>query len=86
MRCTPRRRSPRMSPAGAAARSKRARRLRQESARATPHRTGVRVAQDHRWIRKVTVPGLPKVDWLFVFASAGFNLIRLPKLLPRTAG
>ena len=37
------------------------------------------------WIRKVKLRGLPKVDWLFVFASAAFNLIRLPKLLPRAA-
>lgn len=37
------------------------------------------------WIRKVKLRGLPKVDWLLVFASAAFNLIRLPKLLPRTA-
>lgn len=26
-----------------------------------------------------------RIDWLFVFASAAFNLIRLPKLLPRPA-
>jgi hypothetical protein len=37
------------------------------------------------WIRKVKLRGLPKVDWLFVFASAAFNLIRLPKLLPKIA-
>jgi len=37
------------------------------------------------WMRKVKLRGLPKVDWLFVFASAAFNLIRLPKLLPRPA-
>jgi transposase len=37
------------------------------------------------WIRKVKLRGLEKVDWLFVFASAAFNLIRLPKLLPRPA-
>lgn len=37
------------------------------------------------WMRKVKLRGLPKVDWLFVFASAAFNLIRLPKLLPSTA-
>jgi transposase len=37
------------------------------------------------WIRKVKLRGLPKVDWLFVFASAAFNLIRLPKLLARPA-
>jgi transposase len=35
------------------------------------------------WIRKVKLRGLPNVDWLFVFASAAFNLIRLPKLLPQ---
>jgi transposase len=35
------------------------------------------------WMRKVKLRGLPKVDWLFVFASAAFNLIRLPKLLPQ---
>ena len=37
------------------------------------------------WIRKVKLRGLAKVDWLFVFASAAFNLIRLPKLLPERA-
>ena len=37
------------------------------------------------WMRKVKLRGLPKVDWLFVFASAAFNLTRLPKLLPRPA-
>ena len=33
------------------------------------------------WIRKVKLRGLEKVDWLFMLASAAFNLIRLPKLL-----
>ena len=48
-----------------------------------------RVEQSFGWmkmiglLRKVKLRGLPKVDWLFVFASAAFNLIRLPKLLPR---
>jgi len=37
------------------------------------------------WLRKVKLRSLPKVDWLVVFASAAFNLIRLPKLLPRGA-
>jgi hypothetical protein len=37
------------------------------------------------WIRKVKLRGLPNVEWLFVFASAAFNLIRLPKLLPQRA-
>jgi hypothetical protein len=37
------------------------------------------------WMRKIKLRGLAKVDWLCVFASAAFNLIRLPKLLPRPA-
>lgn len=37
------------------------------------------------WLRKVKLRGLEKVDWLLVFASAAFNLLRLPKLLPRPA-
>jgi Transposase DDE domain len=36
------------------------------------------------WIRKVKLRGLANVAWLFVFASAAFNLIRLPKLLPQS--
>lgn len=44
-------------------------------------------------LRGVTSHSLPiansaalvKVDWLFVFASAAFNLIQLPKLPPRPA-
>jgi hypothetical protein len=35
------------------------------------------------WIRNVELRGLANVEWLFVFASAAFNLIRLPKLLRR---
>jgi Transposase DDE domain len=37
------------------------------------------------WMRKVKLRGLEKVEWLVLFASAAFNLIRLPKLLPRPA-
>ena len=37
------------------------------------------------WVRKVKLRGLANVDWLFVFASAAYNVIRLPKLLPTTA-
>ena len=33
------------------------------------------------WIRKVKLRGLAKVDWLFVFASAAFNLRRLVTLM-----
>lgn len=36
-------------------------------------------------LRKIKLRGLPKVDWLFVFASAAFNLLRLPKLLASPA-
>ena len=31
-------------------------------------------------LRKVKLRGLAKVDWLFVFSCAAFNLIRIPKL------
>ena len=37
------------------------------------------------WIRKVKLRGLGKVDWLFVFACAAFNLRRLPPLLASPA-
>lgn len=37
------------------------------------------------WLRKVKLRGLPKVDWLLVFAAAAFNLKRLPKLLATPA-
>jgi hypothetical protein len=37
------------------------------------------------WLRKIKLRGLPKVEWLVVFASAAFNLLRLPKLLAATA-
>jgi transposase len=37
------------------------------------------------WMRKVKLRGLAKVNWLFMFASAAFNLIRMPKLLPKSA-
>ena len=37
------------------------------------------------WLRKVKLRGLAKVDWLLVFASAAFNLKRLPKLLASPA-
>ena len=37
------------------------------------------------WMRKVKLRGLAKVDWLMVFASAAFNVLRLPKLLLNAA-
>jgi len=36
-------------------------------------------------LRQVKLRGLANVNWLFVFASAAFNLLRLPKLLPTPA-
>jgi transposase len=37
------------------------------------------------WLRKVKLRGLPKVDWLVVFASAAFNLRRLTTLMAAPA-
>jgi|SRR5690348_9555084 len=37
------------------------------------------------WIRKVKLRGLAKVDWLFVFGCAAYNLMRIPKLRAQTA-
>jgi transposase len=37
------------------------------------------------WMRKVKLRGLANVNWLLVFASAAFNVLRLPKLLPQPA-
>jgi transposase len=37
------------------------------------------------WLRKVKLRGLAKVDWLVVFASAAYNVLRLRKLLPSAA-
>jgi transposase len=36
-------------------------------------------------LKKVKLRGLAKVDWLFVFSCAAFNLIRIPKLLAQSA-
>jgi transposase len=36
-------------------------------------------------LRKVKLRGLGKVDWLFVFSCAAFNLFRIPKLRPQVA-
>ena len=37
------------------------------------------------WLRKVKLRGLPKIDWLVVFASAAFNLRRLTTLMAAPA-
>jgi transposase len=36
-------------------------------------------------LRKVKLRGLPKVDWLFLFSCAAFNLLRIPKLRTQCA-
>jgi hypothetical protein len=36
-------------------------------------------------LRKVKLRGLAKVDWVFVFSCAAFNLIRIPKLRAQSA-
>jgi hypothetical protein len=50
---------------------------------ARPRIAGVRLVEDLARMRKVKLRGLAKADCL-VFASAAFNLIRLPKLSPDT--
>jgi hypothetical protein len=32
-------------------------------------------------LRKTKLRGLPKVDWTFTFATAAYNLVRVPKLM-----
>ena len=36
-------------------------------------------------LKKVKLRGLAKVDWLFVFSCAAFNLMRIPKLRAQSA-
>jgi IS5 family transposase len=36
-------------------------------------------------LRKVKLRGLAKVDWMFVFSCAAFNLLRIPKLRTQCA-
>jgi transposase len=60
----------------------------------TTRHPGYRISLSKRWLvekpfgwlkqigglRKVKLRGLAKVDWLFVFGCAAYNLIRIPKL------
>jgi hypothetical protein len=43
------------------------------------------MAEADRIFKKVKLRGLTKVDWLFVFSCAAFNLIRIPKLRAQSA-
>ena len=35
-------------------------------------------------LRKTKLRGLPKVDWVFSFVAAAYNLVRAPKLIAVT--
>jgi IS5 family transposase len=62
--------------------------------RRTTRHSGYEVSLSKRWLvekpfgwlkqigplKKVKLRGLPKVDWVFVFSCAAFNLLRIPKL------
>ena len=62
--------------------------------RRTTHHPGYEISLSKRWLvekpfgwlkqigplKKVKLRGLAKVDWLFVFSCAAFNLLRIPKL------
>jgi hypothetical protein len=66
--------------------------------RTTPH-PGSEISLTKRWLvekpfgwlkqieplKKVKLRGLAKVDWLFVFSCAAFNLLRIPKLREQCA-
>jgi transposase len=65
----------------------------------TTHHPGYEISLSKRWLvekpfgwlkqigplKKVKLRGLAKVDWLFVFSCAAFNLFRIPKLRKRCA-
>ena len=57
----------------------------------TSRHPGYAISLSKRWLvekpslKKVKLRGLAKVDWLFVFSCAAFNLIRIPKLRAQSA-
>jgi IS5 family transposase len=65
----------------------------------TTRHAGYRVSLSKRWLvekpfgwmkqigglRKVKLRGLAKVEWLFVFTCAAYNLLRIPKLRAQCA-
>jgi transposase len=67
--------------------------------RRTTRHSGYKISLSKRWLvekpfgwlkqigglRKVKLRGLAKVDWLFVFGCAAFNLLRIPRLRARSA-
>ena len=65
----------------------------------TTRHPGYRISLSRRWLvekvfgwlkqtaglRQVKLRGLKKVDWLFVFSCAAYNLLRIPKLREQCA-
>jgi hypothetical protein len=57
---------------------------------AASQRIRKRIEEAFGWIKTVAglrqtkLRGLPKVDWAFTFATAAYNLVRLPKLIGAT--
>jgi IS5 family transposase len=65
----------------------------------TTRHPGYRISLSKRWLvekpfgwlkqigglRKIKLRGLEKVDWLFVFGCAAYNLLRIPKLRNQSA-
>ena len=57
---------------------------------AASQRVRKRIEEAFGWIktvaglRKAKLRGLPKVDWVFTFAAAAYNLIGVPKLITGT--
>ncbi len=65
----------------------------------TTRHPGYQISLNKRWLvekpfgwlkhigglRKVKLRGLVKVDWLFVFGCAAYNLLRIPKLRSQSA-
>jgi len=68
--------------------------------RRTTRQPGYAISLSRRWLiekslawlkqtgplRQVKLPGLEKVDWLFVFSCAAHNLLRLPRLMAQPPG
>ena len=57
--------------------------LRREPAAAQAHRGGLRLDQDHRRAGQDPASRARPVGWMFTLTAAAYNLVRLPKLMPR---
>src|SRR5262245_53637630 len=56
-------------------------RLRHQPDLSQAHRGGIRLDQGKRRLAKVKVRGRAKVEAVFTFSAAAYNLVRIPKLL-----